>query len=449
MDSLIDKFLDKFWLTPISVPIVWILAIVASVPNLPDSFDNATWKTYVLIPAFAITVIGYTVYCIVHNMLPRAKDLQSSVLFIIDAENDQLFHDVEKKLASEFEDFTSREGKENFHAICVEKQKIKKYDLHKSESVVELLHRVNCIFFIFVKYRVDSVTNAEEFSMQIDFGILHGEIEEKARKLLLQTDMNNLRSPIKRRKFVKSDTLDEMTFTAITLSIICKYVIGLTMLLTGNLQKAYTLFHSLKGELRQDDPSFIAPGFEAILNNRLFLTCMAIATYDQELFFQNKSDSLLQDMNNMIEEANAIQPNTYSYFLIKAYILVAQGGDMRLVKDCIEMCKKDKHKHDWRYSEAFILAYEGRAAMTIYRKYNQAFKYNQHLNRIVDYIEYILDNHPDKTSLHLAAALVYDEIGDKILSEQHFNQYFASHDDDRLKKVLVEKKKWTPQRGIE
>ena len=83
MDSLIDKFLDKFWLTPISVPIVWILAIVASVPNLPDSFDNATWKTYVLIPAFAITVIGYTVYCIVHNMLPRAKDLQSSVLFII------------------------------------------------------------------------------------------------------------------------------------------------------------------------------------------------------------------------------------------------------------------------------------------------------------------------------------------------------------------------------
>ena len=87
--------------------------------------------------------------------------------------------------------------------------------------------------------------------------------------------------------------------------------------------------------------------------------------------------------------------------------------------------------------------------MLIYRKYNQAFKYNQHLNRIVDYIEYILDNHPDKTSLHLAAALVYDEIGDKILSEQHFNQYFASHDDDRLKKVLVEKKKWTPQRGIE
>lgn len=444
MDTLIDKFLEHFWMKPVSIPIVWIIAIVASIPNLPESFEQIPWKTYCLIPIYAIAAIWYTIYCVQHNRLPRAKDLLSSVLFIIDAENDHFFHEVEKKLASEFEEISSQESKVHFHSLCIEKQKVKKYDLHKSQDIVDLLNKVNCIFFILIKHRVDLTTNAENFSIQIEYGVLHGEIEEKARTMLLQTDMKNLCSPIKQRKFPKADSIDEMTFTAITLSIICKYVVGLTMLLTGDCKRAYDLFHDLKSALSQDNPEFIAPGFEEILNNRIFFTCIAVATYDLDLFFENKDEKLLMDVDSKIEEANRIQPNTYAYFLTKAYVLVALNGDIMQIKNCIEMCKKDKRRNNWRYSDAFLTAYENKAAMTIYKKYTQAFKYDEPLNRIVDYIEYILDNRPERSSLHLAAALVYDEIGESILSKQHFDLYYSTHDDTRLKKLLIGKNKWRP-----
>lgn len=443
-EKLVDKLIDALWLTPLSVPLFWGIAIAVSIPNVPESWEAITWKTYVLVPLYFLFAIVYTVICIRHNALPRAKNGNSSVLFIIDAESDLFFREIEKKLAAEFEDFSSLEDGKGFKALCVEKKKVQKYNLHNTQDVVDLLQKVNCIFYISVKHRVDLVTNADNFSMQIDYGVLHGDIEEKARQFLLQTDMNNLSAPIKKRRFIKADTIDEMTFTAITLSIICKYVIGLTMLLTGSYLRAYDLFHDAKAALKQDNPEYIAPGFETVLDDRLFCACMAVATYDQDLFFSNKDQALLQDIDSKIEEANRIQPNTYSYFLTKAYVLVALDGDIKQINECIEMCKKNKRQHNWRYSDAFLSAYEDKAAMTIYKKYTQAFKYDQQLNRIVDYIEYILDKHPERYSLHLAAALVYEEMGEKILSKQHYDEYFSLHDDVRLKKVLIDKKRWTP-----
>lgn len=78
--------------------------------------------------------------------------------------------------------------------------------------------------------------------------------------------------------------------------------------------------------------------------------------------------------------------------------------------------------------------------MSIYKKYSQAFQYDQDLNRIVDYIEYILEKEPDKVGLHLAAGLVYNEIDQKSLAKEHLDWYFAESGDDRIRRVFADKK---------
>ena len=112
-------------------------------------------------------------------------------------------------------------------------------------------------------------------------------------------------------------------------------------------------------------------------------------------------------------------------------------------KACIKHCKMFKHHNSWKYSEAFIVAFEGRAPMTVYSKYNQAFKHPHPLNRIVDYIEYMIEKEPSRITLHLASGLVYHEFGEDALSKEHFDKYFEICNDHRIKRVLIDKNIWS------
>lgn len=122
---------------------------------------------------------------------------------------------------------------------------------------------------------MDSVTNTENIMMQINYGVLHPDFAN-AHHDILQIDMRNLGEPIRRRKFEKASTIDEMTFAAKQLNIICHYIVGLVMLLSGKHSEAYNRFHMLKNMLSTEIIDGAAPGFSIVLDNRLAVACMAL-----------------------------------------------------------------------------------------------------------------------------------------------------------------------------
>lgn len=132
----------------------------------------------------------------------------------------------------------------------------------------------------------------------------------------------------------------------------------------------------------------------------------------------------------------------WAVFLVIAIsytFLVIKHNSLPRARECVKTCKQYKGQNSWRYSDAFLAAYEMRSPLLIYRKYATAFKYEQDLNRIVYYIEYMLDKEPERIGLHLAAGLVYHEIDEKQLSTEHLQQYLSECWNDGLFHILTEK----------
>ena len=96
----------------------------------------------------------------------------------------------------------------------------------------------------------------------------------------------------------------------------------------------------------------------------------------------------------------------------------------------------------------FLSASFGNSATTIIRKYDAAFRVDQDLPRIADYIEYILEVSPTHRDLHLAVGLVYERIGDYILAGQHLREYLKT-ERGRKAESLIRKKmdKFTQDRN--
>lgn len=141
-----------------------------------------------------------------------------------------------------------------------------------------------------------------------------------------------------------------------------------------------------------------------------------------------KKDKNLQHLHAAhvaLTSANRIYPDSYFYNLNMAYVHIMLYRDLPASKACIEKCKQTTSPNkDWLYSEAFLSAYSGQALGSVLAKYKRAFEVPyDNLVEIVEYIEFVLNREPEKTILHLAAGLVYEEIGDPMLMKQHLAIY--------------------------
>jgi hypothetical protein len=136
----------------------------------------------------------------------------------------------------------------------------------------------------------------------------------------------------------------------------------------------------------------------------------------------------LEGFKDALLEANNYIPNTYDYFLNKAIYCVLSNRDINNAKEHIKQCSDCKGEYTWRYSDAFLCAYEGRGAFTLYKKYKSAFRKSYPLIDIAWFIEDILEENPDRIHLMFALGMVYSEMGENDLAIESFNGFLSSYD---------------------
>lgn len=101
--------------------------------------------------------------------------------------------------------------------------------------------------------------------------------------------------------------------------------------------------------------------------------------------------------------------------------------DVKKSKEHIKICSTFKNESSWRYSEAFLCAYEGKGELTIYRKYKQAFRKNYDLAEIAWFIEEIYEQESDKFKLLFALGMVYSELGQYSMAEESFSLFIEKY----------------------
>ena len=314
------------------------------------------------------------------------------------------------------------------------KSLVPNYNLDDSDSVLRLLSKTRTIFLVDIKYLVDDVSHAENYEIGINFGIIHPTFDNKT-AAVLRNDMRFVQKPIRKNRFTKSHLLEQFDVTAQQLSTICKYIVGLVLLLSHQPEVAYNLLLESM-EMARSVRSSVDDPILRLVENRVVSSCLILSDYYIELFGKNKNMEYLDKMNQVIEKANEIRPRLPLYFTRKAYYAIAKDRDAQAASEYVSQAKCVDSDKAWRYSEAFIAAFTGKSPLTIYRKYESAFKVEYNLVQIVDFIEYILNDEPERTGLILAAGLVYDEMGDKKLAFDYYRKYLKINTNETIHSIL-------------
>ena len=437
METILSTIIEKYWQKFKSIPFVLFVAAAFCVPFIPKA-EGDSFLQITLAASIGIAVnIFYIASCISANKLPHAEKGKTAVLFVVDAESEQLYKDVRNKLVNSFSELINSDTSIQFEALYARKEQIKNYSFLDAEESIKLLNKTGAVFLTDIKYRVDSVTHAENYEMKINYGVLHPAFVEIANQVL-QQDMNAIQRGLGKRRFNKSQLLDHFEYTSKALTVICQYLIGFVMLLSGQLAFSYKLLHmALQGA--SEERSEPNDKIYRLIQNRLAETCFAIASQDTALFEDTKDISLVVDMNEKLEEANSIKLQDPRYYLGKAYHAIVIDRDVKKASEYINGSKKIDKQKTWKYSDAFVAAYSEKPPMTIYRKYTQAFKVDYNIVRIIDFIEYIKTEEPEKRGLYLALGLCYERAGDYALAKQNYEQYLCFETDEQTKAFLSDR----------
>lgn len=428
------NLVEKTWLKPKSIPVAFLLLSVTYVALITavSEWDGVTLTAtmyHIVAIAFALAWLAYSTACIFFHRLKRAPKDCLAVLFCIEAESPKLFAAAESKLVSNFTASLGRNSSIKFKALCVSKDRISRYDLKRDEDCLRLLEKTRAVILVDVQYRTDDVDNPEYFVLKINYGVRHPEFNETAEKALVH-DIGQLGSPLRDRRFEKRETIDVFEFSTQALVFACQYIIGFVLLLTGDGQHSSELLKQARRTAENNSgKGFDTERLTCVVDDRLFAAYIRMAQMCVEKFQKYSLLECLSDAEGALELANDIHPETYSYNLLKAYILVMLHQDGIAAKKCVEKCKQSNLHQDWTYSDAFLCAYAGNTPGHVISKYNKAFKaLDMNLVELADYIEIVCAREPDRLTLHLALGILYCRMGNNKLARCHLILYL-----DRVK----------------
>ena len=427
-DFLLDK-LEKTWLNPKSIPVVLLLLCASYVTFISTiaEWDGITLNTtlyHSVAAAFFVIFLVYCTACVFARRLKRAPKGCLAVLFCIDAESKKLYAAAESKLVSNFAASLSHNSSIKFKALCESKDRLSRYDLKQDSDCLRLLQKTRAVILVDVQYKTDDVDNPEHFILKINYGVRHPTFDQTAEKALAY-DICQLGSPLRDRRFEKREAVDIFEFSTQALVFVCQYIIGFVLLLTGDGTNASELLIQAKRTAEKNSgKGFDVARLTRVVNDRLFAAYNRLAhTEVENLQKYHKMDSL-READNALELANSIHANTYSFNLLKAYILVMLYQNAAEARKCVEKCRQSSLHQDWTYSDAFLCAYTGNSPGYVISKYNRAFKASDNnLVELADYIEIVLARESDRLTLHLALGILYGRMGNNKLARQHLAFY--------------------------
>lgn len=449
MEKLLSSIIQDFVWRYKSIPFVIILGIITILPQIPKKNEVADTNYFVWLFCVTSLVILYIIFTYQKSKLPSAKGGKAGVLFIISAETNDQYNHVVHCLAKEFEHLIKRLPNNNIEVVCISKEQIKDTDLADVEQMTSLLTKTKCWFNVNTKYSTDDVKQSENFEMSINYGMLHPRLAPQGKEII-QKELDQFAMGLCKQHFKKEGLLQTFNATALTLSYICEYFLGISIILDREIPKALNVFidiaDSINGtELTQNQ--FFKKLLEAV-GKKIHETSIFLQKAELDKFKSTRDKKHLRRYREIIEKANIYLPETYGYYLDSAMLAVLIDGNALLSSKYVNKCREIGDRNDWKYSDAFLAAYENKNPLTVYRKYQAAFKSDFNILMIIEFIECLLDEEPQRGSLHLSLLLCYRELGDYVLMHRHIARYENWHayekQDDGIHAIINSYKRLYP-----
>lgn len=439
-----DGLIEKIWLTPISILYVFIIlsttSLIAINNFMPKQGVPSAYQVVVILSIFASSVfmlLLYVFFTIRNSTFPKIKDGKIGIFILIHAENIKRYNEIKYQFSNAFSPCIIEFDLFSIAYIPFLLTK-KKYS---REFIDKKLKKANALYYIEITINTDNSEQVELYEIKINQGIRKTNLEEEVSQKL-ESEIEIITEEIKSIKFSRKEKIDTLNITAEYLTLICNYIIGVTFYLNGKsthnvAKEIHEKLYDKVFSIRKNDRTIRE--LKKLLPYKCYCIFIIEAQEKYNGFIFGK-EGCLDNIFFLLEKANKYYPNTYSYYMLKANCHVL-AKDNTQARTCIAMCKNiSKTEKSWLYSDAYLTAYDTEKFLTIYNKYEKAFRIPYPIIQLINYIETILEEEPEKTSLLFALGLLYHKSGDIINTRVVFREFYQNYPyntlDERINKII-------------
>lgn len=216
------------------------------------------------------------------------------------------------------------------------------------------------------------------------------------------------------------------------LHLATKYMLGVAAFLSYDFEFAFELFKELQQELKHIDVNIEQlKKLRSYIPKRISETSVVLAAKKYFQYRKTKERQHLENAKIYLDILQNLDPNNYEAHLLRGIYLFVINKDVESAKKEI---RKSKNNMDstWRYSEAFLYAYDGDLDKAE-RSYKKAFK-SEVLPDIIfqteEFIHDVLGLEPEKCQLWYGLGMInWKAKGDLILAKQAFEKFLECGDE--------------------
>jgi hypothetical protein len=437
MFETIGNFFSKYFKQPKSIILAIILAIGLCIYVILKIHN--IYATVISILLIICVLIYYIIDTVKYNSIPVASESsETSVLIRIFAKTKEEYEDIKFKLAEEFKKFLNNNEKNE--VIYIPYHLIDKYQFNDKENIINLLKKTNCIFLATIRTKSEDLKDDTQYITEINLGLIHPEYEEKIEEFF-EKEFSLLGSSTNRLEYTKKDKMTILETTAKRLSYLCQYILGRAYFFNGNFKKSSEICDRLYNILCNENSQ------QKTENNLKRVT--TLLCYDIHMGLSrienSKENGNLDKVEEELKKANKFVKNTYAYNLCMASCVFLKNRDITKAKKYLNLCKqKEKQgigRGEWKYSIAFLSAYEGESEGKVVYKYMQALKKEYHnVGELIYFIEDICEKE-EKNMLRFALFILYIEIKEYEVAKKLLKEYLKNENKDNLEKGTINKLK--------
>jgi hypothetical protein len=275
-----------------------------------------------------------------------------------------------------------------------------------AETAIRYLRKSRAHFIIFGDAKSRRVFGREKHVLNLAGGVIHAPLT-KAQSDALATEFAEV---FPRRLLVdKENDLFSFQLTSEWVNIAARYIVALAAMISGDLDYAEELFLSVKERLTGAMAQF--PAVDKIrqhLPQRLARLYSVKLGWLMRKYLADRDRAHLEASEDVLHKLARYDPGNYSQHLQRAICEFVLHRDVRAAWRSILKCHGIRDV-TWRYSEAFLHAYEGNL-FKARRSYAIAFRGHTEdpsvPNQTEEFINIVLAQEPDKYQLYFCLGLI-------------------------------------------
>jgi len=369
--------------------------------------------------------------------LPRNRPNKVGIVIAIKTENDDEKKKLRNNLLAELNTYLSNSSiPQIFNVIELEEKWAQK--INGGPSALSYLRRVRGHFMVYGQMLKGKMKEGQaHYKFHLEGAVIHRPIKQ-----FFSDQLSKEFTELLPRKvaFPEDEELLGFEFTQQWLGIVTKYIIGIAVFLSGDLDLSFNIYSQLNNELKNiHDTVPAVVEIKRRLPRRLYEGALG---FTHKLYYQytkTRKIGYIKQSKIYLDLLSSLAPNDYVSGLQRAIYYFLIEHNINKAKNELENIKNNPFDLTWRYSMAFLLAYEGRL-IDAKRHYDKIVKGYSHSRIVCDcemFINDILEIEPDRCGLYFLRGYLNFKIKlDFILAKNDFENFLLKDKCEGNKEIM-------------